>query len=899
MAVNLQIAIPLFVTFVLLLAMAVIRKYIKPETVILCVAVLGLGVVSVVWEFGTQKEAKAAEINLAESETVSIMLAQKYILQEQYDQASDIIDSLNKTNSDDARVLLTDARLSLLDGDSAGAVLLYRQLGEKYKNEAQYAQDIFMSRKAKALSEKASEEMSEETAVEVSSDADLESVEQKPENEAENIQEKEVDEEKIKAEIISAIQKDVSTLENTLSFDLVQAVNEAAEINNLASAKEADKELLKKNCESLYQRMTENTKLTQNPHLRIALLKGNVAAGNYSDVAKMMDKNVTSEELIVIAELYTRELISKSDFSKEYVNKDKDRAKYIADLCSEILKNNKNKIKDYEYKKYQQKINELKAQINDPVGFTLRSTMVDKTGSDSSEMRSKLYLALAKLENYDGNRAMANNYIEYAFGTSGDSDDENYRVPMMQMAAIIRGNANPEEIKNVAYYVDCAIDNSLPVVFGENVSIPVAEFEETIHSKNFRYEMANKVNVSTAMVNIGKINKDNFPQVEARVQILSDNRKDTDDIHSHLDVYDCGNKISDFTLEKIQFGRSRIILLCDVSDSMMENVEDLTNAIVSFSQDMQQGEEVSVVGFDDGIEFVLPFSSDPEVVKSYASQIFEENTTQQSTSLTQIIDTYFEDDINSNDIIVAMTDGQDRDIFPKEDIDNLIYQKVQQKGITVYTLGLGNVDAEYLQEIANAGNGNFLYADSKAKLKNFFDFIHGQLSNQYTLNYTSKNFPHNRHLLEISLEGELAKDEKAFYLADEVQSETGETIFVTDTPLSVHGLSAKLLYRSSENQVIRLKGTGFEQDMETSARLKGNLNYGLVVNFVDNETYELIIPGEIAVGKYDLTFSVGDKGFTFEDELTVEVQVTSKHVDFDEYVNAENQENTDNTGKGE
>ena len=74
----------------------------------------------------------------------------------------------------------------------------------------------------------------------------------------------------------------------------------------------------------------------------------------------------------------------------------------------------------------------------------------------------------------------------------------------------------------------------------------------------------------------------------------------------------CNSEITEFDVEKIDFDTSRIILLCDVSGSMSGSVGALKDAITRFADEMNENEKISVIGFDDSINFERDFSSDPQ-----------------------------------------------------------------------------------------------------------------------------------------------------------------------------------------------------------------------------------------------------------------------------------------------
>ena len=79
MSIQLQLAIPLFVAAAALILVAILRKYLKIEVVVVCLALIGMGVLSLtapnLFETGMLPEQVT---ELSESDTSSIVLAQQF-----------------------------------------------------------------------------------------------------------------------------------------------------------------------------------------------------------------------------------------------------------------------------------------------------------------------------------------------------------------------------------------------------------------------------------------------------------------------------------------------------------------------------------------------------------------------------------------------------------------------------------------------------------------------------------------------------------------------------------------------------------------------------------------------------------------------------------------------------
>lgn len=865
MSIQLQAAVPLLVTFVILAVIAVWRKYFKWETLIVGVAVLGLGVGLTVLHATAQPETGEESAAAADNTCVSLALAERYMLKGLFDEASDVLRDLQREDGGNPDVLLASARCALLRGDYAAAVQLYSRLDgcEEELRQAMLLQTGGTS--------------GDDAAIRYLSDRGY-----APEDYALTAGTGTGNFAAAADAVRSALKEHLESLEKKLGGEVMDAVKYAAEIaDSFADYLAGDQVDVSAAVRKLEGAMKSGT--DGNAHLRIARLKGYVLNGDYSKIAKAADRSASPQELVILAQLLADGRVNTKDFSQEYGNMDTTRYRQVLEICRSTLEKCRESLSREQYDRYKEKLELLQARMKEPVLFALRQDLLTQATEGAADMRSKSYLALAKLENADGSRKLAEEYIANAIGTAGDSDDENYRVPMDQMAGIIQGTAQSDEVKNVAQYVDAALDHSLPL----DVTVTDLSGSTAEQSGGLRDQMTDTVTQSTATINIGVINKDDFPVVKARVQIQSNSWFTPEELAAHLQVYDCGSQITEFTLEKLEFQTSRIILLCDVSGSMDDSRQALKDAIISFADNMRPGEQVCVIGFNSGIEFIRDFSDDPDVVKGYADSVHTGGGTALFDSVLYA-GAQIPYDINANNIIIAMTDGQDNTPAKEGDMYNRIGAMAADKGLTLYTLGLGSgVNTDYLTLMAQCGNGSFLYVRDQESLETFYDFIHGQLANQYILTYTAKNQSLNKRKLELSVEGELGGAEKTYYLVEPEHTNEGSDSYnpytVEDTNITVSGLSAKFLYKSSQSQTLELRGEGFDKGDAITVRISGNVKYELKAEFVDNTTYRITVPAEVATGVYDLVLSIRGESLTLEEELTIAVAGDRKNFRFGSY----------------
>lgn len=869
MSIQIQLAIPVFVALAALIGIAIFRKYLKPETVIICIAALGFGIFSIISNFPVWVPGQETAINPQQAgdtdNSFSIALAKQYIIDGNYDAAMEVLNSVLLSDGDNSDAKIAAARCSVLTRDYSGAV-------QFYQNQSGVEDEI-----NDALRLLESTRINNEATIEYLNKNNLD-----PEDYGFTGNTSSLEFEQVKQGIISTLENDLEEYKNQSGDEASEAVKSVSTITTgfkdfLDTNKEIDESEITNSLKKLAKTVEKNPILKANKHFRLARVKGYVITGQYSQIAKNADRNASSEELVILSHLLVNNMIKKSDFSEEFVDSDSlNKCKEVLKYCQNIIKDQKKDLSSEDYEAYETKVNDLKFKINESVVFTLEQDLLEEIENGDASMKSKCYLALAKLEIKYGNKDKSEIYINEALGTASDSDDLSYRIPMNQMIEIIQGNTDASEIMQVATYVDAAVDHSLPF------DIRVSQMPQSDSSENtnggLNDQMAESVTKSTATVNIGVIETVDFPTVKARIQLDSQKWTSLEEIKEHLNVYDCGSIIKDFTIEKVEFQSSKIILLCDCSGSMSGNEETLRQVIRDFANSMETGEQVSVVCFESSISSVEEFSGDKSVVAGYADKIYAGGGTALYSSLIQCGD-MFPQDLNANNIIIAMTDGQDGDWVSTETLQNSIAQMASDKNITVYTIGLGSVDANYLQTMAESGNGSFLYASNSEDLQAFYSFIHGQLKNQYIITFKAKNLTNNERILELSLDDELGGKKKTYYInePDENNPSAGNSPYVIeDSDITVSGLSTKFLYKSSQDNTVYLKGTGFKSEFDITLRLNGSIKYNLSASYVNETTYEVVIPHSVTTGNYDLEICISDFGKTLENELTVSTFSTPK-----------------------
>lgn len=802
-----------------------------------------------------------------------------------YSEAGEVIDQYSKAYGYDDECRLVTARIALLEGDYECAASLYDFLCENTKlilsdaDEVVYANakvqngtaDIIMIEYLKSVGEDLTEYgYSEEY---------YESLKSGIETENSDIERK----------VRRAIESEYS-ISQTAS-DCANAVAAVSKI--YAGIVEGDEA----KTTGRYRRAFAEIEKGNSDYLSIdcvnkARIKAYVIAGDYDGITEKLSENSDYHELMVAAELYMSGLVRKSDFSDDFKNINRAEASAVEERLNKINRNLQGDLTVQEEKALRARVQAVSEQLDDPALVAIKEQLTVAASNEVGTDETKVYLELAKIENYFGNETSTDSYLRTAIYSSQSNEDDSYVEAMSQIITVISNDEDneTENIKNVSEYVNNVLDHSLTVNVEEIISPQhnvtnnknnYAEDSEDSKSRDFAQAAVDYVSRAKSSITIGRINTDEFEKITAVVQIDSDYATDLSELKSALKVYDCGAEISDFTINKINYTGTNIILVCDVSGSMVGSIQDLRDAVITFITDKNTNENLSVVTFSDTIVDSRSFQTSDDEMKTFAESMRASGGTDMFSAVVNCLADYSSKD-NENNVLILMTDGQDN--YPK--LSSEIYQDIGElalkKGVTIYAMGLGNdVDTSYLSTIAASGNGEFIYVSDSSSLTSFYDMLHAQVYSRYEISYTAQDtITMSDRTLEIALPSEEVRDVKSYSLGEK---ENDNNLSVSQN-LSISGMSPRYLYKGLQDAIVKLKGEGFNPDSKVTVKLNGNIDYNVEANYIDSETYAITIPSSVAVGNYNVEVSIDGKKKILQNGFSVIVRGNEKKTAFGPYV---------------
>jgi len=209
-------------------------------------------------------------------------------------------------------------------------------------------------------------------------------------------------------------------------------------------------------------------------------------------------------------------------------------------------------------------------------------------------------------------------------------------------------------------------------------------------------------------------------------------------VYEDIDVMN----LTDFSFVSQVTAPISVALVMDYSGSITDIPEaqsDMEEAVADFVDQLGAEDEAEIVKFATEIEVVQEFTSDKNLL---TNAIYNPIDVGRGTSLygaawQAVDDTALR--LKTRKAVIIVTDGKDRDGNP---INSKSFSEVinhaNDKGVPIFTVGLGNINDAVLEQMANDTGGQFFDSPTSDNLGNIYSQIAKVLfENQYILTYVS------------------------------------------------------------------------------------------------------------------------------------------------------------------
>ena len=237
---------------------------------------------------------------------------------------------------------------------------------------------------------------------------------------------------------------------------------------------------------------------------------------------------------------------------------------------------------------------------------------------------------------------------------------------------------------------------------------------------------------------------------------------DKNDVSVYLD----GKKISNFEFNPVDTKRSPLsnMLLVDHSGSMdATSMQSAKDAGKQYVNRLQSGDRAGLIQFDHIVEQLVPLTTD----KAQVSTALDAITPRGDTAIFDALGLGIASAPDcGRKTVTVLTDGQDTASKTQTLASSI--EAASKKNMPIFAVGIKspNFDPSAIREIAEKSGGQYLEADTPAKIASLYDNIDGQLDGQFVANFrVSLKKSNSKHTIKIisNIEGSDTGSERVFY----------------------------------------------------------------------------------------------------------------------------------------
>jgi VWFA-related protein len=193
-----------------------------------------------------------------------------------------------------------------------------------------------------------------------------------------------------------------------------------------------------------------------------------------------------------------------------------------------------------------------------------------------------------------------------------------------------------------------------------------------------------------------------------------------------------------------------VALVLDVSGSMSAFITDVKTESKAFVDLLNTDDAASISTFAADIKLVQSFTTNKNILKSAIDNITLRNTwgSLMYDALRSAIDNLVTQ-ANSRAIIL-ISDGIDTGNGSfKTPAEAVSY--ANERGVTIFTIGIGDVNTDAMSELASNTGGQFFIAANTDQLAGIYQAIKNNISGRYALQYNSSSTASNPVMLNVMI----------------------------------------------------------------------------------------------------------------------------------------------------
>ena len=196
-----------------------------------------------------------------------------------------------------------------------------------------------------------------------------------------------------------------------------------------------------------------------------------------------------------------------------------------------------------------------------------------------------------------------------------------------------------------------------------------------------------------------------------------------------FELIDTQYQIQDFSLITSELdGETAIAIVMDKSGSMSGTpIYDAKLAAEECINNMDtSSQKIAIVSYNDGATVDVPLTSSTATLTSGVREIGDGGGTNISGGIQAGIETL--SSAGGTRAIILLTDGQDGN---SEEAMNAAIERAKQEDVVIFAVGFGDINSEYMRNIAESTGGKFIYADNSTELSDIYRTLQKYIVNNY------------------------------------------------------------------------------------------------------------------------------------------------------------------------
>ncbi len=586
-----------------------------------------------------------------------------------------------------------------------------------------------------------------------------------------------------------------------------------------------------------------------------------ISFGNYNRAFNMAvdlaAEDPSDENMILLADVIARAAYSGSYIDSAYLyeavgkkydpeaeqRKNANLNKEIEKLEGEVFETEmmlSNTEDDAERAKTNDELNEKREEIksleikrDNPLLYRALNSVETVSGVRGDIVRAKLYYTAGLFEDAEKCMKKAAGSFEKRFC---DSSDVVRGLNLLEK--IYSGKASSTEKRQasstVADMLDSVSDNMyMNSGYGYSYSTGLSDAMANELLTDYKYQSSD--------IYITSIDDSAYPDltvtVNGREDVISDivHKRGIVVRDTHYDVK--------YKAEIDESSMASICFVVDISGSMSGSpIDNAKNALRSFINTLSDNVEVSIVAFDDAYYERTPLTTDPGELLAGVETLYPNGGTNIAEGIRGGIASLKNASGAKN--IILMTDGQSGEDYSWQD-------EAAADGVMIFTVGFGDVNEQYLRQIAELTGGTFTLADSSGDLGSVYSSIGSVIGNRAKITYTvTENVDEAPRYVYIRSDNYDSSQSKEYRGAGSNKPATADTFVILSSLMYTKN---DMDYYRNQNQDLTVQLSSSSNSDVESLEIDGKK-----ITPEENSWYVEFKIAPLDVGIYDIKFNFKD-----------------------------------------